>query len=424
MAAHTLSLDFITRKDKKDANRVCIFGRITIDGPPKEFSLGEFISAEKWDPDSESVRGKNQEAKDINNYIQNVRTKVRNLFRNLSETQEHVTALQVKDAYTGKSNKGHTIDKLFERHEKKFMPELKAGTWKNFITTRKYVLNFVQHQFKQKDAHIKVLNYEFMLDLEAYIIQNPIDKSKPCKGNGLAHHLERFKGIIKWGENLGWFKQAPFSKFKVSRAKVPKVKLRPHQLKLIETKRLSDPQLDYVRDLFMFSCFTGFAFAEVSRLSMNDFEISSNGKFWCTMYRQKTIELEAVPLIDQAVALVKKYKDRPESVANGTVFPPVTNQHVNRCLKILTEIFGIGFPLRFHRARHTFGYYAIKAGVDIKIIKEIMGHTKLTTTDLYTMVDEEMAEEAMIKVQIATDKRKMLPSPGEFISNSRPSNLR
>lgn len=423
MASHTLSLDFVVRKDKKDQTRVCIFGRITVDGPPKEFSLGEFIPYEKWDPVSESVRGKTQDVKDLNQHIENTRNKIKNLFRTLQDTQDYVSAQNVKDAYTGKSHKDHTVGNLLKKHAKKFEKVLAPGTWKNFKATHQYVMNFIKHNYKADDIHVRQLNFEFISDLESYIPEHPLKKSDPCVGNGVAHHLERFKGIVSWGDDLGWFKKLPFKKFKVSRTKLKRGKLKAHQLKLMETKRLSSPDLDFARDLFLFACYTGFAFAEVSTLSMNDFEISEKGKFWCTKYRQKTDELEAVPLIHQAVLLVKKYKDLPASIANGTVFPPLTNQQVNRSLKIVTEIFDIGFSLTFHLARHTFGYYAVKAGIPIKVIKVIMGHSKITTTDIYTAVDEEIVEYEMEKMEIAGTRRRELPSPVEYVNNAKDTRL-
>ncbi|MGE7775172.1 site-specific integrase [Chitinophaga sp. NPDC101104] len=423
MASHTLSLDFIARKDKQDPGRVCIFGRITIDGPPKEFSLKEFIPYDKWDAASESVKGKTQEVKDINKHIENTRTKIANIFRALQDTQDYVSAQNVKEAYTGKSHKDHTVRNLFKKHEKKFQKILAPGTWKNYAATHQYVLNFIKHQFKSEDLHVRQLNYEFISDLESYIPEHPLKNSDPCLGNGIAKHLERFRGIVNWGDDLGWFKKEPFRKFKICKAKTKREKLKAHQLKMMETKRLTSPDLEFARDLFLFACYTGFSFAEVSSLSMSDFEISDKGKFWCTKYRQKSDELEAVPLIHQAVLLVKKYKDLPKSVANETVFPPITNQYINRLLKILTEVFDIGFPLTFHLSRHTFGYYAVKAGLDIKVIKVIMGHRKIATTDIYTCVDEEIIEFGMEKFEAAGDRRRELPSPTEYINNAQPIRL-
>ncbi len=137
-----------------------------------------------------------------------------------------------------------------------------------------------------------------------------------------------------------------------------------------------------------FSCYSGFAFADVMKLTMEDFDIIATGKFWCSIYRSKSDELEAMLMLEKAVMLIK-HKDHPRSIANGTIFPPITNQTVNRYLKILAEIWNINLKLTFHVTCHTFAFVvALKNGVPIHIVKAMLGHIKITTTENYTDVDE------------------------------------
>ncbi|WP_119079606.1 site-specific integrase [Chitinophaga alhagiae] len=415
MATHTLSVDFIARKTKYDKTLAGVYARITIDADEKEVSLREIVTHDKWDPVSETVKGKSQEAKDFNIFIDKVRNKLTNIFRELSDVQEAVSSQEVKDAYTGKTKKEYTVLKLIDSYIKKVERRLAPGTMKNFGATRQYMENFIIKTFKSTDIHVRQLNYAFISNWESFIPENPLKKHDPCKGNGIAHHIERFKSMVSWGVDMGWLKKEPFRKFSAHRTKPKRKRLRPHQLFLVETKLPKRPELIFARDLFLFSCYTGFSFAEVSRISMSDFEISNTGAFWCTMYRKKSSELEAIPVLEQAVLLIKKYKDLPTSIANGTIFPPITNQQINRSLKILQEIYEIPFELTFHVARHTFGYIAVKYGIDIKIVKAFMGHTKITTTDIYTDVDEEMAEEAMKKIEQARLRRQELPSPKQYL---------
>jgi site-specific recombinase XerD len=149
---------------------------------------------------------------------------------------------------------------------------------------------------------------------------------------------------------------------------------------------------------------------------MDNFDVTSSGKFWCNLYRQKSEEFTAVPVLPTAVTIIKRYKDDPRAIANGTVFPPIANQKINRCLKILQELAAIPFTLTFHVARRTFAStLALKLGVAIKVVQMMMGHAKIATTEGYTEADEEWIEEETKGLEDKIQERKQLPSPMEVL---------
>ncbi|WEK37807.1 MAG: phage integrase SAM-like domain-containing protein [Candidatus Pseudobacter hemicellulosilyticus] len=316
--------------------------------------------------------------------------------------------------------KHHTLLKLFDKSTDAHKKKLKPGTKKNCGTTRQYVASFIQKTFGEPDINVRKLNFKFATEFELFIPAHPIKKHDPCIGNGIAKNLERLSGIANWGSDLGWVKPYPFGRLQAHKTPSHPNRLKPHHILLMEGKRLNNPKLALVRDLFLFSCYTGFAFVEVMRMAMKHFERSNTGKFCCSLYRLESSTLEALPLLPEAVALIKKYKDLPVCVASGFIFPRITNQEVNRCLKILQEIYDIPFDLTFHAARHTFGFIAVKAGIDVKIVKKFMGHLKITTTDKYTEVDEEMLKEALAKAEAAKRKSANLPSPKEYLDKPGP----
>lgn len=421
-APNTFSIDFIARKVKNNPTLACIFARITINGETAEISLKEKVVHTKWDPRAECMEGKTAEVRDINNYIDIVRNKIRNAYRQLADNNEVITIDAVRDKYFGVyklKNAEHTLLALIQLHEKECGRRLKPGTMKNYGATEAYVTNYIKSQYNAEDIHVSLLDFAFITKLENYIPLHPIKKHDPCIGNGVAKHIERLTKIVKWGKKMKWLKENPFEDFSAHRTKTRRKKLKVHQLVAIENATLQSEHLQYVRDLFIFSCYTGISFSDVMNLSMNDFEISSNGKFWCTLYRQKSTELSAVPVLPTAVKIIKKYKEHPRSVRNGTIFPPISNQEVNRCLKIIREICKITIDLTFHVARHTFAYVvALKNGVPLKTVQIILGHTKITTTEVYIDVDEEMLEEDMANVESKLEKRKAQPSPTDYLSKS------
>lgn len=404
----SFSIDFITRKSKKDKTLASIYARITIDGEVKEISLRQSIPKEKWDHNAEIVKGKTAEVKSINEHIDKVRFRIRETYRKLQEEDKILTSESVKDAYLGRNSnkKGHTLCELVKYHNKINQDELADGTMKNYYTTEEYIKLFLKHQFNCEDIFLSELDFQFITELEYYIRNNPIKGWDPCQGNGLAKHLERVKKMVRWAKKLKWIKENPFEDFSIKKKKVKRIKLTVAELHKIQTQKFTHPNLAYVKELFIFSCYTGLAYADVMKFSEEEIELDNEGNIWITTYRRKSKELSPVPLLATAIKLINKYKNNPRSIQHGTIFPPVTNQSVNRCLKIIGEICGIKKEMNFHLARHTFATaVTLKNGVPIETVSKMLGHKKLSTTMIYAEVDEEKIEEDMTDIEKRLNKR-------------------
>jgi site-specific recombinase XerD len=404
----TFSIDFITRISKKDKSLASIYARITIDGAIKEISLHQSIPKEKWDHKGEVVNGKTPEARAINEHIEKVRFRLRETYLKLQGDDKILTAESVKDAYLGRNSnkKGHTLCELIKYHDKINRGELAGGTMKNYVTTEEYIKLFVTHQFDREDIFLSELDFQFITDFEYYIRNNPIKKWDPCQGNGLAKHLERVKKMVKWAKKLKWIKENPFEDYTITKKKTKRKKLTVAELHKIQTQKFTNPTLAFVQDLFIFSCYTGLAHADVLKFSENDIELDSDGNPWITTYRQKSEELSPIPLLETAISLINKYKNDPRSIQKGTIFPPKSNQDVNRNLKIIGEVCGIKKEMNFHLARHTFATaVTLKNGVPIETVSKMLGHKKLSTTMIYAEVDEEKIEEDMTDIEERLNKR-------------------
>jgi site-specific recombinase XerD len=206
--------------------------------------------------------------------------------------------------------------------------------------------------------------------------------------------MQRFKRILSWAKEIEWIKAHPCKEYKCSQKKPRRKKLTLQQLISIEQQHFADPVINYVRDLFLHSCYTGFAFAEAMALREEHFEWHPDGSVWCLIYRQKSEELSAVPILKFAARLLNKYRERPDYVKGDPIFPRITNQTVNDKLKIIQAVCGIEFDLTFHIARHTFATtVALKNGIPMEIVQIFLGHTKIETTKIYAEVDEEKITE-------------------------------
>jgi integrase/recombinase XerD len=393
-----------------------IFAWITVNGDRTEISIKEIIKTKDWDSAREMVRGKSIEVKSVNNHIDDIRYRIKEKFRFLEEKQCDITAETIKEAYLGNHSiqkSRHSLCELLNYHSKIEGEKLKGGTLKNYVVTEEYLKRFIKQKFCADDLPLSKLNYEFITELEYYIRNNLLKTHDPCLGNGAIKHLERLKKMVNWAKQLQWIPANPFADYQLSLKRYKRPKLIIDELIRIENQQFNTNKLTYIKDLFLFGCYTGLAYADVMALKPENFENDSDGNLWCKIYRQKSEELSPIPVLNAALLLMKKYKDHPKAIISGTVFPYVSNQDVNRNLKIIGEICGIQKYMSFHLARHTFATaVTLKNGVPLETVSKMLGHAKITTTQIYTEVDEEKIVLDMAGVEGRMEKRKKLLEVG------------
>lgn len=414
-STHTFAVDIIIRRNKADKEKALLYARITVDGEAKEISLKESIAVSEWDSKSETVAGKSIRAKSINNMIVETRWGIKEKYRMMKADQMDITAESLKQFYLGQAtpDKGKKLFELLDYFIKIFETKLKKGGFKNYKTTAAYIKAFSNEQFKGKTVYLKQVDMQFATDLEFFIRNQPLKDYDPCLGNGVAKHIQRFKRMMNWAAEIKWVKNNEIDRYKCPLKKSHRKKLTMQEVLLLESKQFINENLNYVRDLFIFSCYTSFAYIDVMTLTDDDFEFEVDGKIWCLKYRVKSEELQRVLLLKPATRLLLKYRNKEAFKERNTIFPFVTNQYVNRCLHVIQNACEITTPMTFHVARHTFAKtVALKNGVPMETIQQVMGHSKITTTQIYADVDEEKIMDDLNKLEEKLDLKR-----DQFLTN-------
>jgi site-specific recombinase XerD len=146
-------------------------------------------------------------------------------------------------------------------------------------------------------------------------------------------------------------------------------------------KKFALKRLELVRDIFVFSCYTGLAYIDVKNLRQKHIRTSFDGNLWVMTKRQKTDVQSNIPLLDVAKQILEKYKG---TLPDEKVLPILSNQKMNAYLKEIGDLCGIEQNLTFHLARHTFGTTVTLAkGVPIETVSKMLGHTNIKTTQIY-----------------------------------------
>jgi integrase len=398
---NTFGVIFYLRKYKAtNDGKAPIYARITVNGSRIDLSVKRSIEQDNWNANKGMARGSREEIVKLNNYLEQYRSGIVECYQKLLLQKKLITAELVKDKFTGEDQAEFTLCKLMEYHNFDQGQLLEPGTMKNYYTTQKYIKEFIKERFKTSDKYLSELSYKFITDFEYYLRNRTPEKGqKALNNNGLMKHIERFCKMINLAVRLEWIDRNPFHAYQLKFDKVEREYLTKDELARIEAKKFNIVRLQVVQDLFVFSCYTGLAYIDVFNLTPANLIEKSANNFWISTNRQKTNEPVRVPLLPKALAIIEKYKGHPQALAEGKVLPTLSNQKLNSYLKEIADMCDITKPLTFHIARHTFATtVTLTNGVPIETVSKLLGHSKLTTTQIYAKVVESKLTDDMAQL--------------------------
>lgn len=302
------------------------------------------------------------------------------------ESGNVVTAENLKNLIVGKGDDRRTILKEFAEHNNQMAAlvgkEFVAGTLCRYRTTYNYVKSFIQWKYGKDDLALHDLNFDFVSDFSFWL-----KSVKNCEHNTTVKYITNPKKIVLRCMRRGWLHRDPFLHFKTTRKEVVRVALTQEELDKIRTKPIAIERLSLVRDIFLFSCYTGLAYVDVSNLKRSHIIKGVDGEQWIVTRRQKTGSPTRLPLLPVALQIIRKYRDHAKCVESGQVLPVLTNQKMNSYLKETADICGIMKNLTFHIARHTFATtVTLTNGVPLETESKMLGHSSLKQTQHYAKI--------------------------------------
>lgn len=378
-----------------------ICARVTVNAKRTEISVKRPVNANEWDERKGMAKGSRKETIELNMFLNQFKAKIINTYQTMLLNDEPIDGPTIRDKVMGTDRLAPTLVLLMEYHNEQQLHKLAPGTMKNYHTTQRYVKSFLMEKFKRTDIFLSQLNYKFLLEFERYLFNYiPKDHQKPINNNGIMKHIERLRKMINMAVRLDWLAKDPFASFKKRFDKVERESLNSNELAALAGKVLSIDRLGHVRDMFVFSCYTGLSYIELAELTPDKIITGVDGGLWISTSRAKTDTRVRVPLLPVATDLMEKYHDDPRALNNGTVFPVISNQRMNGYLKEIADICGITKTLTFHIARHTFATtVTLSNGVPIESVSKMLGHTSIRTTQIYAKVVEQKLSEDMRNLQ-------------------------
>lgn len=387
----TFAVIFFTRKSRSKTSELSIYVRITVKGKRSEMSLKRNVRTDQWDSTKNRGRGSSEPIKILNAYLDEVYNRLLQCHKELIEEDRVVSSDAIKSRYLGEDDNSKTLRELIAYHNGNMVHVLKSGTMKNYYTTERYLQKFLLKKRRLKDIYLKQLNYRFITDFEHYL-RTCKNKKKllMLTNNGVMKHLERFKKMINLAIKLEWMQINPFSQFQLKYNKYDRQYLNERELALIGETEFTSERLQRVKDCFVFSCYTGLSYIDVKGLTENHIVKGIDNNHWIYTKREKTDEQVKVPILPKALTILEKYRPTQEKAETGNYLLPISsNQKTNAYLKEIAKACAITKNLTFHVARHTFATTVMLSnGVPIETVSKLLGHSKLSTTQIYARVVE------------------------------------
>jgi len=398
-ARQNLCILFWLNTPKMQGGKAPIYVRITIDGRRSQFSLSRKIEPSKWITKAGIAKGTNEEARTLNNYINFVRGEIQKHYNLLVTQHQRVTPDMVRNAYLGIKEEKKTLLQAVDYHNLKFKERAESGylslkTHQKHETARQKLTLFLKEEYKLSDIPLAELKLSFITNFEHYLATK-----QKFHTNTITKYLKSLKKVLTMAVAMDWIATNPFTSFRCTTIPTEREVLTQYDLDILLEKDISIKRLAEVRDVFLFCCYTGFAYNEVEALTFDAVQKGIDGEKWLSIQRAKTGTLESVMLLPIPLKIIEKYQEHDYCKVYNKLLPVNSNQKYNAYLKELADICGITVKLTTHIARHTFATTVTLANdVPIETVSALLGHRDIKTTQIYAKV---------VKKKISNDMKSL-----------------
>lgn len=399
----TFAILFYINRTKIRKDGTCqLLCKVSIDAEWEQIGTKASVNTDIWNPETGRADGRSENAVTVNRAIDELTREITNHYNHIKKSLGFVTAELVKNAVKGIGQKPVTLLALFREHNEEFKKRIGVDrikeTYDSYQRSYKHLAAFVQEKKGVEDITLRSLDKVFYDDFEIFLQTDC--KMKP---KTVHEHLYRLKKMTMRAVSQGTLRRDPYCRLHPELPKRKSRHLKLEDLKTLMSTQIDKPNLQRVRDWFIFSTFTGLAYADLKRLSVNDITQAENGSWWIHIKRQKTDTPSVIKLLDVPLRIIEKYKHERQG---DKVFNLYTREYLIRLTRELGEEYG--FYLTFHKARHNFGtHMTLSLGVPLETVSKMMGHTNITTTQIYAQVTDKKVDEDMKRLKEVTAGQKI-----------------
>jgi site-specific recombinase XerD len=370
-----------------------VYLRLTLNGDTAEISLKRCIKPTLWDTTRNKAKGTSPEAAELNDYITSVRGQLFMHQRELQEAGKQITAKILLNTFLGVGEKQWSLVELFQEHNDSIKQLIGNGysqlTLQRYDAALKHIRNYCTVQYNNEKLPLNEVSNKFITGFDFYL--KTVAK---CQHNSSMKHIKALKKVIRIAIASDYIRKDPFVNYRITQKNVEREYLTQTEIDAIINKEITIQRLDVIRDLFIFECYTGFAYKDLAALRKENIEIGIDGHRWIVIRRGKTGVTCRIPLFPISENIIKKYASHAEVIITGKLLPVPSNQKMNAYLKEVAAICGIDKDLHTHLARHTYATtVTLSNGIPMETVSKLLGHSKLQTTQIYAKVVNQKVED-------------------------------
>ncbi|MBQ2142224.1 MAG: site-specific integrase, partial [Alistipes sp.] len=356
MRNQTIKVNFIIQKGKLNKEGKCpIMAQITVNREMKYLGTKQYVLPERWEYGK--TLGLSRDDKRINLVLEEIKHNIYETHTALLRRGLFVTMSMLKAALRGedpeeeanKQKKGYieVFDMWLADYEKQIGLSTSARTYDKYDLVRRRLKQYIEKTTGKEDIYIDQVTPMFISNFETFL-----RTEFNVANNHAMKMMQKARTIYTVARDNGWVSVNAFAPFKIHYDEVERDFLTREELARIMQKEFDVPRMEYVRDVFVFSCFTGLAHCDVEALTEDNIVTEVDGSVWLRTHRKKTKTAVNVPLLEIPQMIIAKYRGLKKM--DGKLLPINSNSCSNLYLKELADLCGIKKKITYHMARHTF----------------------------------------------------------------------
>lgn len=400
-----LTINFLMKKSRQKNNgEIPVYVRFTMNSKRVELSTGIYCHSDKWDDVGQQIRGRTESARILNNRLDKIQNEIQDHYNKLKSSGEEFNVTTIKNKLLNiDESKG--ILKIFDYYLNSILEKLDKGysmeTYKHYKSSRKRLAAFIKYQYKKADYPVESIDYKFLDAFDVYL-----KKRFKVHQNTAWNYHKHLRRVLNLAVSMDHIQRNPYNKYKVDLKETHREFLTSEELAKIEEKDIQIERLSAVRDIFVFACYTGLSYSDISKLNKHHLQKGIDKNEWIIIDRSKTNNRCRIPILPKAKEILEKYKNYPKNHNKDLLLPVLTNQKMNSYLKELGDICCINKSITMHMARHTFATSVTLAnGVPIETVSKVLGHSSLKTTQIYAKILDQKISEDMSVLQSKLSKK-------------------
>jgi integrase len=405
---------------KNSQNQVPIYVRVSFNYEHFTKTTGLIIKSADWDKKAMKVKGNSSEVNVVNNKLDGIRLNILKIINQLTISGKPFNLQTVKKILEGNDERQVSLITLMNEHlsemKKLLGKDYEQATIIKYANTKLRLEQFLKYKYKRSDMYLYELNHSFINEWIAYLKNTFGNSATTCY-----KHFQRLTRVLKKAINYGYMEKHPFPDFKIRQPKKRIEYLSMEEINRIEETDFKIDRLNNIRDIFIFCCYSGMAYAEVESLTPDNICKGMDGELWLNIFRRKTKKSYQVPILPKALEIIQKYKKHPLCLKKDRLLPVPSNVKYNAYLKEIAEVAGVKKYLTTHLARKTFASTIMLAnGVNISVLSKLLGHANIQVTlDSYASVADEMMLKNVKDLKFKLNEPKVSVFNDELIPSSK-----